>query len=159
MRKLLPTRESLVTLPLFVMRTRNVVHVLFTLVLSAGVAHAVDESKAVVIVPVADMYSNASDDADVVSQAILGTNVEVLEESSGWEKIRTDDQYAGWVRRPELRLMAAGEHAYATSGRVALVSSLSANLYRETNATIHRPVVTVPFETRLEIVAQGQGDD
>jgi gamma-D-glutamyl-L-lysine dipeptidyl-peptidase len=39
------------------------------------------------------------------------------------------------------------------------VRSLSANLYRETDVTLHRPVVRVPFETRLEVVKQGEGDD
>ena len=49
---------------------------------------------AVVIVPVANMYSSASEDVDVVSQAIVGSNVEALEESSGWEKVRTNDHYS-----------------------------------------------------------------
>jgi gamma-D-glutamyl-L-lysine dipeptidyl-peptidase len=39
------------------------------------------------------------------------------------------------------------------------VRSLSANLYRETDVTLHRAVVRVPFETRLEVVRQGEGDD
>jgi gamma-D-glutamyl-L-lysine dipeptidyl-peptidase len=58
-----------------------------------------------------------------------------------------------------MRLLRSGDVGYATSGRVAQVSSLTANLYRETDVTQHRPVLTVPFETRLEVVAQGQGDD
>jgi len=59
----------------------------------------------------------------------------------------------------DMRLLRSGDVGYATSGRVAQVSSLTANLYRETDVTQHRPVLTVPFETRLEVVAQGQGDD
>ena len=42
---------------------------------------------AVVTVPVANMYSSPSEDVDVVSQAILGSSVEVLEEHAGWEKV------------------------------------------------------------------------
>jgi len=114
---------------------------------------------AVVIVPVVDMYSSPSNDADVVSQAILGSNVDVLEESSGWEKIRTNDQYTGWTHASELRPLGDDGPGYATSGHIAQVSSLSANLYRATDVTAHRPVMTIPFETRLEIVAEGKGDD
>ena len=104
------------------------------------------------------MYSSASEDADVVSQAILGSNVEVLEERSGWLNVRTNDQYTGWMETSATRRLESG-NLYAGSGRVAQVGSLSANLYRETDVTTHRPVLTVPFETRLEVVAHDQGED
>ena len=120
------------------------------LMLAAGGPHAV------VTVPVANMYSSASEDVDVVSQAILGTNVEVLEESSGWDKVQTNDQYSGWIRQENIRELPADAPGYATSGQVAQVRSLSANLYRETDVTLHRPVLRVPFETRLEVVQQGE---
>lgn len=114
---------------------------------------------AVITVPVGNMHSAATQDSDVVSQAILGSNVDVLEESPGWEKVRTNDHYTGWMQLSDLRELQPNVAGYASSGRVAQVSSLTANLYREKDVTLHRPVLTVPFETRLEIVAQGQGDD
>lgn len=113
----------------------------------------------VVVVPVANMYSSASEDVDVVSQAIVGSNVEALEQTSGWERVRTDDQYSGWMPLRDVQKLELGKPAYATSGRVAQVRSLSANLYHETDVTLHRPVLTVPFETRLEVIGEGQGDD
>jgi len=113
----------------------------------------------VVIVPVTNMYSSASENVDVVSQAILGTNVEVLEQGWGWEKVRTNDQYMGWIRQENVHELKTGAPAYAASGEVAQVRSLSANLYRETDVTLHRPVARVPFETRLEVVKQGEGDE
>lgn len=121
--------------------------------LAAGGPHAV------VIVPVANMYSSPSDDVDVVSQAILGTNVKVLVEGAGWEKVQTNDRYTGWIRQDDVRELNAGAPGYAASGEVAQVLSLSANLYRETDVTLHRPVVRVPFETRLEVVKQGDRDE
>lgn len=131
---------------------------LFFFALWTGIAHA-NPVKAVVIVPVAEMYSSASGDADVVSQAIVGTTVEVLEQKSEWEQIRTGDQYTGWSRASDLKPIGEGESDYGTSGRMVQVGSLSANLYRETNVTTHQPVMTVPFETRLEFVSQGEGND
>ena len=102
---------------------------------------------AVVLQPVANMYSKASEDADVVSQAIYGANVTVLEQQENWVRIRTADDYTGWTPMAALRLA----EPYATSGKVAEVTSLFAHLYREQNVTKHAPLLTVPFETRLEV--------
>jgi gamma-D-glutamyl-L-lysine dipeptidyl-peptidase len=106
---------------------------------------------AVVVRPFANMYSGPSEDKDVVSQAIFSTNVDIVEEKPGWARIRTPDDYAGWTRIDAL-LKADG--AYARSGRVAEVSSLFAHLYREPSVTKRAPLITVPFESRLEIVAE-----
>ena len=105
---------------------------------------------AVVLQPVANMYSGPTEDSDVVSQAIYGSNVGLLEQKAGWAHIRTADDYTGWTPLSALR---TGQ-SYATHGRVAEVQSLFAHLYREANVTKHRPVVTVPFETRLEVIAE-----
>ncbi len=107
-------------------------------------------TSAVVIRPVANMHSAPGGNADVVSQAILGSSVEVLEQRSGWFRVRTADQYNGWISSASLRSM----RPYATSGRVAEVESLFANLYREPDVTRHQPLVTAPFEARLEVVSE-----
>jgi len=112
----------------------------------------------VVVVPVANMYSSATEDTDVVSQAILGSHVVILELQNDWAKVRTDDQYAGWMPVSTLQKREAG-HAYPAPGHAVQVESLFANLYRETDVTEHRPVITVPFESRLEVIGQGTGAD
>jgi cell wall-associated NlpC family hydrolase len=108
---------------------------------------------AVVLSPVANMYSKPSEDADVVSQAIYGWNVGLVERQGGWARIRTADDYTGWT---PLRALLPGK-AYAASGRVAEVASLFAHIYREADVTAHAPLVTVPFESRLEVVAEPPG--
>src|SRR5258707_7843513 len=107
---------------------------------------------AVVAQAVVNMYSRPTTDADVVSQAIFSTNVAILEQDSSWLKIRTPDDYTGWIQSAAIVRQAA----YAQSGRVARVEALFANLYRETNITKHQPLVTVPFESRLEILNETQ---
>ena len=107
---------------------------------------------AVVLQPVANMYSKPTEDADVVSQAIYGTNVSILEQKDGWANIRTPDDYTGWT---SMAAMKTGE-PYAANGTVAQVQSLFAHLYREQNVTRHAPVITVPFETRLEVTGKPQ---
>jgi len=109
-----------------------------------------------VAMPVANMYSRPGADADVVSQAIYGVNVVVLGRSGGWVSVRTPDGYSGWMAPGSLS--DASQGAYARTGRVAEVASLFANLYREPDVTRHQPVLTVPFETSIEITAEAAGD-
>lgn len=106
---------------------------------------------AVVLQPVANMYSKATEDADVVSQAIYGTNVSVMEQDGGWAHVRTPDDYSGWMPLSSLRV--AGP--YAAGGQVVQVTSLRAHIYREKNVTRHAPLLTAPFETRLEVSEAG----
>jgi gamma-D-glutamyl-L-lysine dipeptidyl-peptidase len=113
----------------------------------------------VVVVPVADMYSAPSDKSDVVSQAIYGSNVQLLDSRGEWSRIETpEDHYKGWMRSRYLRIVQSGT-GYATAGRTVEVGSLFANIYRETDVTKHKPVVTIPFESKLEVLADGAGRD
>ena len=107
----------------------------------------------VVLQPVMNMYSRPTTDADVVSQAIYGANVGILEQKDGWARIRTADDYTGWA--PLLALKPG--QPYANKGRVAEVQSLFAHVYREASVTKHAPVVTVPFETKLEVIGEPEG--
>ena len=109
---------------------------------------AVALPNAVVLQPVMNMFSRPTVDADVVSQAIYGANVAVLEQKDGWARVRTADEYTGWAPLAALKAI----QPYATSGRVAEVQSLFAHIYREASVTKHAPLITVPFETKLEVI-------
>jgi|SRR3954454_23700804 cell wall-associated NlpC family hydrolase len=108
----------------------------------------------VVVIPVANMYSGPSDKTDVVSQVIYGSNVTLLVSRGEWSRIQTPDHYTGWVPSRHVRIVQSG-NGYATSGPVVQVQSLFANLYSEPDVTKHKPVITVPFETRLETAPPG----
>lgn len=105
----------------------------------------------VVVVPVANMYSHPSDKSDVVSQAIYGSNVKLLVAKGEWSRIQTSDRYRGWVPSRHLRTLLVGQ-GYAITGPTVQVDSLFASVYVEPDVTRHKPIVTVPFETKLEIV-------
>jgi cell wall-associated NlpC family hydrolase len=109
---------------------------------------------AVVQQPVANMYSKPSEDADVVSQTIFGANVAVMEQKDGWARIRTADEYLGWT---PLKALVVGP-AYASQGKVAEVRSLFAHIYREASVTKHAPIITVPFESKLEVIGEAKDD-
>jgi cell wall-associated NlpC family hydrolase len=126
----------------------------FLLLAMAG-AGSSPPGNAVITEPVANMYSRPTREADVVSQAIFSTNVAIIEEQPGWLHVRTPDAYTGWIASGS----AAVRPPYAESGRVARVENLFASLYRETDITRHEPVMTVPFEARVEITSGPIGPD
>jgi SH3-like domain-containing protein len=109
---------------------------------------------AVVTKPVVNMYSSATEDADVVSQALYGRPLALLEEKDGWARVRTEDEYTGWMPASSFRRLAAGEQPYASKGRVAMVEAMFANVYREPDVTKHAPLLVLPYETKLEIAAE-----
>jgi gamma-D-glutamyl-L-lysine dipeptidyl-peptidase len=117
---------------------------------SPSPSQLVAKSDYVVIKPVANMYRDANRLTDVVSQAIYGSNVTRVKSKHGWVNVRTTDQYTGWIPTSDLRKLKG--QAYATSGAVARISQLSANLYREPDVTKHAPLLTLPWEVRLEVL-------
>jgi len=126
-------------------------------VLCVAIPSFAKNSTQVVVVPVANMYSKPSDQSDVVSQAIYGSNVTLLVAQGEWSRIQTADHYKGWVPSRFLRLVQVGA-GYGTAGVTVQVESLFANIYAEPDVTMHKPVVTVPFETKLEVAPEGAGD-
>lgn len=141
----IPTRTRLV-------RVLSVFVLVFSLAIAVAAETGSRPDERVVVVSVANMYSSATENTDVVSQAILGSDVEVLERRHKWAKVRTSDQYTGWMPVRELRKLR-GE-IYAAPGHAVQVESVFANIYREKSVTAHRPVLTIPFESRLEPIPE-----
>jgi cell wall-associated NlpC family hydrolase len=119
---------------------------------------AAGASQAVVVKPVANMYAQPSEDVEVVSQAIYGSTVAVLEVRSAWLRIRTADDYTGWIPATDARRLSSTDKPYASSGRVAQIESLFAHIYHEPDLAQRRPLLTVPFETRLEVIAEPEAE-
>jgi cell wall-associated NlpC family hydrolase len=142
------------------MRTNRRLNIAGTLALLAliGVpAVFAKNSTQIVVIPVANMYSHPSDQSDVVSQAIYGSNVTLLTARGEWCRIQTADHYKGWVPSRQLRLVQSGD-GYATAGVIVQVQSLFANIYREPDVTRHKPVLTIPYESRLEVIPDKEDD-
>jgi cell wall-associated NlpC family hydrolase len=108
--------------------------------------------QAVVLGAVENMYSAPDPDKDVVSQALLGQVVGLLETRDGFARIETPDRYTGWVPASALFEYSDARAArYAAHGPVAEVISLMANLYRAPDVTTARPKTQAPLGARLEV--------
>ncbi len=120
---------------------------------SSPLAMSVALSAWVVIVPVANLHSQPDGNAGVISQAIYATTVKAVgHEQGGWLQVRTPDDYQGWVDRAHLRRLGSAQ--YPAADHSVRVVSLFANLYREPDVTRRAPLLTVPFETLLEVAKQ-----
>jgi gamma-D-glutamyl-L-lysine dipeptidyl-peptidase len=122
-------------------------------------AAVAEPAAAVVLSSVENMFRRATDDSDVVSQAILGTNVKLLNKERNaagedWYEIETPDTYKGWIIASALRLLGPADKPYASTGKVFVISSLLANTYREDSVTRHKPVKVAPISAALEIVGE-----
>ena len=75
---------------------------LAVLLLVAPDQAAAPPRQAVVLSAVENMYSGPDERRDVVSQALLGQVVEVVEAFDGFVKVQTPDRYQGWMPRGAL---------------------------------------------------------
>jgi cell wall-associated NlpC family hydrolase len=120
---------------------------------AATTMRAASRAEAVVTRSVENMYSAPSVEKDVVSQAFLGQTVGVMETKGAFVKIKTPDQYQGWIPAGAvLRYANARAPRYAAKGTVADVRSLTANVYREADVTTARPKAKAPLSARLEVL-------
>ena len=110
---------------------------------------------AVVLSAVENMYSGPDTSRDVVSQALLGQVVGIVEEKDGFARIETPDRYRGWVRVAGLfPYPDPAAPRYARRGTVAEVTALMANLYRDPSVISARPKTHAPLGARLEVSAE-----
>jgi len=115
----------------------------------------------VVTKSVENMHRAASDETDVVSQAIIGTNVKILKSEKNangeeWFQIETPDTYQGWMISTFLRIYKEGEKLYASEGNVFEVQSLMAFIYKEDDVTEHKPLTMAPISALLEVGSCGE---
>lgn len=65
----------------------------------------VGKTNAVINVSTANLRSNPKHSAELATQAILGTTVNVLKKEDGWYLIQTPDRYLSWVDSGGIQLM------------------------------------------------------
>jgi gamma-D-glutamyl-L-lysine dipeptidyl-peptidase len=133
-------------------------HALLLGLLAALPAWGKDPEAHVVLRPVANLFSAPREDADVVTQALLGARLVELERKEGWARVKGEDDYPGWIKLSEVRALAPAERYPASMepARFLEVDALGANLFLDPDVTKRAPVLTAPFGVRLERVNGGK---
>lgn len=98
--------------------------------------------------PVAEMREKPTATSEIVSQALFSEAIQPLEEKEGWVKIETTvDHYQGWIKKDAF-CQRKDENPTSVYARV---NRLAAHLY-SVEDTVFGPLLTVPFESRLEVI-------
>lgn len=102
-------------------------------------------------VPFANMRKLPTSTSEVVSQAYYSEQVNILEQNSDWIKIATTvDDYQGWIKNDQL-VDRQDPFLSDASPKIAHVNRCSAHLYHVPDTT-YGPLLTLPFEARLEVI-------
>ena len=114
------------------------------------------EERGVVTASVANLYQSTSREVELVTQAVLGTELTILEEQEDWIRAHLPDEYQGWIESSDVRPYAPGEAPYASTGQVAEIRSLLAFLYHGQAVSARPPARQVALGTRLEVTEEGE---
>ena len=79
----------------------------------------------VVDISVCNLRATPDFDAEMVSQALLGTPVHILKkaESNNWPQVQTPDTYTGWVHRDAITLLSFEEyHAWNAAPKIIVTA-------------------------------------
>ena len=101
-------------------------------VLSVGA----QEQFGVVNVSVCNLRATADFDAEMVSQALLGTPVHILQISDNgnpWPQVQTPDTYTGWVHYAAITRMSREEYHAWNAAPKAVVTALYGTVYQDSS--------------------------
>ncbi len=115
------------------------------------------QTKGVMIDSVANLYSEPSKAKDVVTQAILGTELSIIGSRDGWFYVQMPDQYKGWIETSHVKVYAQDEPLYPATPQVAEVKNLFAFIYHEPSVTTHEPALQATIGARLEVMEEREG--
>lgn len=130
--------------------------IVLAILMTSGVQAQDKVQTGVITGSVENMYSRPDEEADVVSQALLGTTVKILKtekdhQQKDWYYLETPDSYQGWVKGQAVRLYAEGEKFYASEGQVIEITSLIAYVYSTPDVTKQKPLKFAPISTVLKL--------
>jgi gamma-D-glutamyl-L-lysine dipeptidyl-peptidase len=69
----------------------------------------VRKTRGLVNVSVCNIRAYDSDDAELTTQALMGTPVRILRNDDGWLQVQTPDRYIGWVDNDAVQQLTEGE--------------------------------------------------
>ena len=126
--------------------------ILLTALLLATGAAALAQEYAVVNLSVCNMRRTADFDAEMISQALLGTPVHVLEtDAKNWSRIQSPDTYTGWVHPAGIHLMTFDEYHAWNAAEKVMVTALQGIAYSKPS-TASEPVSDLAGGDRVRYI-------
>ena len=110
-----------------------------------------EQQYAVVNISVCNMRRTPDYDAEMISQAILGTPVHVLAKQT-WYQIQTPDTYTGWVHPKAISLMSEAEYLAWNRAEKVIVTSLHGIAYSQPSGS-SEPVSDLVGGDRLKLLS------
>lgn len=121
----------------------------------------ISSGRAVVQVPVADLWEKPQRRTSLADQAFLG---DVLRLSPGQQadcgpvsgrgdfvEVLTETGYRAWAEVAVLRPIPVGERAYRESGLLLRVAARLANVYAAPTVTAEKPLMVLPLDTQVRL--------
>ena len=121
---------------------------------------------------VVNMYKTPDTNASVVSQATYGAKVNIIapkvtsscenntKNYYGWYCIQTPDHYFGWVESATLRNNPSYYKSIERNPNSFLTTTnVKTYLYQDNSTSSHQPIMALPFDTKLRILAQPEKDN
>ena len=92
---------------------------------------AMGQEYGIVNISVCNLRRSADFDAEMVSQALLGTPVHILEvaEKNNWSQVQTPDTYTGWVHYEGITRMSKEEYSAWNAAPKVVVTALFGIVY------------------------------
>ncbi|WP_057936475.1 C40 family peptidase [Algoriphagus resistens] len=94
-----------------------------------------EKTKALVTISVANIRSNPKHSAELATQALMGTPLNVLKEDDGWFLVQTPDGYLSWVDRAGIHLMDEAELEHWFREPKVVFTALTGHVWQNTDQT------------------------
>lgn len=96
----------------------------------------------IVNISVCNLRATPDYDAEMVSQALLGTPVHILEitQKNNWPQVQTPDSYTGWVHKDAITLLSKEEYSAWNAAEKVVVTALFSTVH--TQPSVHSGTVS-----------------
>lgn len=96
----------------------------------------------IVNISVCNLRATPDYDAEMVSQALLGTPVHILEitPKNNWPQVQTPDSYTGWVHKDAITLLSKEEYSAWNAAEKIVVTALFSTVH--TQPSVHSGTVS-----------------
>ena len=96
----------------------------------------------IVNISVCNLRATPDYDAEMVSQALLGTPVHILEitQKNNWPQVQTPDSYTGWVHKDAITLLSKEEYSAWNAAEKIVVTALFSTIH--TQPSVHSGTIS-----------------